>query len=74
MRESKELLGGLTVCLYHGLEGLLTDMVCDGVDIHAVIRRRVKNVNGVYSLASSLFVAEHEIDPLVQIVGDIIRL
>lgn len=36
--------------------------------------RRVKNVNGVYSLASSLFVAEHEIDPLVQIVGDIIRL
>ena len=38
MREGEELLGCLTVCLYHSLERLLTDMVCYGVDIHTVIR------------------------------------
>ena len=57
------MLRRLSVSLDHGEDGFALNGVSQLVDVDAVIRRRMEDVDGVNGGFSALFVAEDEIDP-----------
>lgn len=75
MRDFEDLFGALSEFIDLTLDAHLLDRVLDLFDIdHAFVSKRMEEIESLYCLLPSLLEAEDEIDPLMQIIGDILRL
>ena len=71
----EQLRRGLTETSNLVLDRLSHHRVGHSCQVHlAVVRQVVEDVGGAHSFRSALFVAEDEVDPLVQLAGNDLRL
>ena len=74
MRRFEELLGRLSVGLYHGEKRLPLNGVSEVVDVDSVISCRMEDVDGIDRGFSALLEAEDQVDPSRKRRGHDIRL
>jgi hypothetical protein len=73
VRDFEDLLGALPELVYLGLEGQLLHPVVDVVQAdHPLVAHVVENVVRLDRLLASLLVPEDQVDPVVQVVGNVV--
>ena len=68
MRMSEELPGHLTIRPDHGKPGVGFDRIRRSFQIESGVRGRMEDVDGVHSWRTVLFVAEDQVNPVLEVI------
>ena len=73
MRVGEQLRGNLSEVLNHPFDRLASDWIIDGVDVHRFLVRAVhEHVKSIDRRLTRLLEAEDEVDPFVEMCGDVV--
>jgi hypothetical protein len=71
----EDLLGALSELINLTLNTHFLNWVLDLFDVyHALVGKRVEKIEGLYRFLPSLLVPENQVNPLVQVLGNVLRL